>query len=174
MNDLHLRAIIVTTSAMLVVIGALMIAPMAAAHSDKPHASQKKTISADEHAWGREGDPKKATRTIRIKMADNMRFTPDTIEAKQGETIKFVVSNNGKVMHEMVIGTKQELAKHAELMKKHPNMEHDEPYMAHVAASKKIDLVWQFTKAGVFEFACLIPGHFEAGMRGTIRVLAAI
>jgi len=173
MKNHQLRNIIVTSGVMLVLTGALMIAPVATAHSEKAHGTQKKTLSVDEHAWGREGDPKKATRTINIKMTDNMRFTPDTVEAKQGETLKFVVSNNGKVMHEMVIGTKQELAKHAELMKKHPNMEHDEPYMAHVAASKKTDMVWQFTKAGTFEFACLIPGHFEAGMRGTIRVLPA-
>lgn len=173
MKNHQLRNIIVTSGVMLVLTGALMIAPVATAHSEKAHGTQKKTLSVDEHVWGREGDPKKATRTINIKMTDNMRFTPDMVEAKQGETIKFVVTNNGKVMHEMVIGTKQELAKHAELMKKHPNMEHDEPYMAHVAASKKADMVWQFTKAGTFEFACLIPGHFEAGMRGTIRVLPA-
>ena len=151
-------------------IPSLMVTPFANAHTDKPHASQKKKISPDEHAWGREGDPKRAARTVEIRMTDNMRFTPDAIEVKQGETIKFVVTNKGMVMHEMVIGTKEELAKHAELMKKHPNMEHDEPFMAHVAAGKKTDMVWHFTKAGTFEFACLIPGHFEAGMRGSIRV----
>ena len=172
MKNNYLRTFIVTAGAMLGLTGALLIAPSATAHSDKPHANQKKSISADEHPWGREGDPKKATRTINIKMADNMRFVPDIVEVKRGETIKFVVANNGKVMHEMVIGTSQELAKHAELMRKHPNMEHDEPYMAHVAASKRANMVWQFTKVGTFEFACLIPGHFEAGMRGIIRVLA--
>ena len=148
----------------------LVSAPLAFAHADKPHAATKKSISADEHAWGREGDPKRATRSIEIRMTDNMRFAPDKIEVKQGETVKFVVTNNGMVMHEMVIGTKEELAKHAAMMKKHPNMEHDEPYMSHIAAGKKGDMVWHFTKTGTFEFACLIPGHFEAGMRGSIHV----
>ncbi len=158
-------------SVTLAVAMGLSLVPHAIAHADKPHAAkEKKTISPDEQPWGREGDPKKLSRTITIAMTDNMRFTPERIEVKQGETIRFIVKNNGKVMHEMVIGTPAELAKHAELMKKHPNMEHDEPYMAHVAASKQVDLVWQFTKAGKFEFACLLPGHFEAGMRGTITV----
>lgn len=144
------------------------------AHTDKPHAKAgKKEISKDVHAWGQEGDAKKVTRTIHINMSDTMRFSPDTINVKQGETIKFVVQNAGKIMHEMVIGTKDELSKHAELMKKHPNMEHDEPYMAHVAAAKKENMVWNFSKPGTFMFACLIPGHFEAGMKGTINVSAA-
>jgi uncharacterized cupredoxin-like copper-binding protein/Cu/Ag efflux protein CusF len=144
---------------------------IAFAHGDKPHSNtEKKTISTDVHPWGQEGDAKKITRTINISMRDNMRFTPDTIDVKQGETIKFVVKNNGRVMHEMVIGTKDELAKHAETMKRFPNMEHDEAYMAHVAVGKQADMVWHFSKAGTFMFACLIPGHFEAGMQGTIRV----
>ncbi len=150
------------------------IPQFAFAHTDKPHAKAgKKEISKDVHAWGQEGDAKKVTRTIHINMSDTMRFSPDTINVKQGETIKFVVQNAGKIMHEMVIGTKDELAKHAELMKKHPNMEHDEPYMAHVAAAKKENMVWNFSKPGTFMFACLIPGHFEAGMKGTINVSAA-
>ena len=74
-------------------------------------------------------------------------------------------------MHEIVIGTREELAAHAELMKKHPGMQHDEPYMAHVPPGKQGDVVWLFNRAGDFEFACLIAGHFEAGMRGTLRVL---
>jgi uncharacterized cupredoxin-like copper-binding protein len=75
-------------------------------------------------------------------------------------------------MHEIVIGTRAELEAHAEMMKKHPNMEHDEPYMAHVSPGQRGDIVWTFNRAGDFEFACLLPGHFEAGMRGTIRVRA--
>jgi uncharacterized cupredoxin-like copper-binding protein len=71
-----------------------------------------------------------------------------------------------------VIGTPKELQEHAEMMRKHPNMEHDEPYMAHVSPGKTGDIVWTFNREGDFEFACLLPGHFEAGMRGTIRVRA--
>lgn len=171
----HNKRFGLVTTVSLTIISALAIGTGPVfAHTEKPHAKmEKKAISKDVHAWGQEGNVKKVTRTITINMTDNMRFTPDVIEIKQGETIKFVVQNAGKVLHEMVIGTKEELAKHAELMKKHPNMEHDEPYMAHVDPAKKAELVWNFSKAGAFMFACLIPGHFEAGMKGTINVIAA-
>ena len=133
--------------------------------SDKPAA-----ISTEEKAFGRQGNPKKVSRTVNIDMADTMRFTPAELAIKRGETIRFVVKNKGQVLHEMVIGTKKELEEHAELMRKHPNMEHDEPYMAHVSAGKQETIVWQFTKAGEFYFGCLVPGHFEAGMVGKIIV----
>jgi len=87
--------------------------------------------------------------------------------------VRFRVKNHGKAMHEFVIGTKAENAKHAELMIKFPNMEHDEPYMAHVAPGKTGEIVWTFNRAGTFEFACLIAGHYAAGMVGTIHVAAS-
>ena len=143
------------------------------AHGDKRAADGKKdakAISVEEKDFGREGDPKKATRTVRIDMSDKMRFAPARLTVKRGETVKFVVRNSGKTMHEMVIGTMPELKEHAELMKKHPSMEHGEPYMAHVAPGKTETIVWQFTNAGDFNFGCLVPGHFEAGMVGKITV----
>ena len=123
--------------------------------------------------WGIAGEAKDAQRGIAVGMADNMKFTPERIEVRQGETLKFVVRNTGKVMHEFVIGTKAENAKHAEMMVKFPTMEHDEPYMAHVAPGKTGEIVWTFNRAGEFEFACLIAGHYQAGMVGTITVAAA-
>ena len=104
-------------------------------------------------------------------MTDNMRFTPNRLEVREGETVRLVVRNSGKVMHELVIGTRQELDEHAALLQKFPNMAHDEPYMAHVSAGKTGQLVWRFNRAGDFEFACLIAGHYQAGMVGTIRVI---
>ena len=158
----------------LVLLASLALLAFAApvfAHSDKSHGPKTaRAISTDEHPFGREGDPKKASRTVRVDMSDKMRFTPASLAIKQGETVKFVVKNSGKVMHEMVIGTMKELKEHAELMKKHPNMEHEEPYMAHVAPGKSETITWQFTKAGEFHYGCLIPGHFEAGMVGRITV----
>lgn len=144
-----------------------------AAHGGAEHAVKpaKRAISKDEHLFGREGDPRKARRTVSVDMADSMRFTPAEITLRQGETIKFVVRNSGKVMHEMVIGTEEELKKHAEMMKKHPTMEHEEPYMAHVKPGAKEEITWTFTKPGTFMYGCLIPGHFEAGMKGTIKVV---
>lgn len=111
-----------------------------------------------------------AKRTIAVGMADNMRFTPDKLAIKLGETIRFQVKNSGKVMHEFVIGTKAENDKHAEMMIKFPAMEHDEPYMAHVAPGKTGEIIWTFNRAGQFEFACLIAGHYQAGMVGKIMV----
>ena len=153
-----------------VVIG---FAGAAGAHDDGKHAKREAhAISAEERAFGREGDPKTASRTVKIEMSDSMRFSPAELRIRQGETLKFVVKNNGKVMHEMVIGSMKELKEHADMMKRYPSMEHDEPYMAHVAPGKTETMVWQFTKAGEFHFGCLVPGHFEAGMVGQIRVIA--
>lgn len=145
------------------------------AHGPAPagKAQPATQISSEEQAFGRQGDPKKVTRTIVIDMYDTMRFSPREIVVKQNETVRFVVRNQGKMMHEMVIGTLEELKKHGELMKKHPGMEHDEPWMAHVKPRARHNLIWQFTRAGDFHFACLIAGHFEAGMVGTIRVTAS-
>ena len=99
-----------------------------------------------------------------------MRYTPSAIKVRQGETIRFIVKNNGKFLHEIVLGTMAELKEHGELMKKNPEMEHDEPYMAHIKPGAREEMVWQFTKPGHFNFGCLAPGHFEAGMVGKINV----
>ena len=154
-------------------VTALLItaAPLTWAHSEAKHApAKKKAISTEEKTFGREGDPQKAVRTINVDMSDKMRFSPDTITVKQGETVKFVVKNSGKIMHEFVLGTMKELKEHSEMTKKHPGMEHDEPYMAHVGPGKSETIAWQFTKSGSFNFGCLIPGHFEAGMIGKVTV----
>jgi uncharacterized cupredoxin-like copper-binding protein len=150
----------------------LLTAP-ARAHTDKPHAPNKGPVVKEQKDWGIVGDAKSARRSIEVGMADNMRFTPARIDVRQGETVKFVVRNTGKVMHEFVIGTKAENAKHAEMMVKFPNMEHDEPYMAHVPPGKTGEIVWTFNRAGEFEFACLIAGHYQGGMVGTIVVAPA-
>jgi uncharacterized cupredoxin-like copper-binding protein len=141
------------------------------AHSEKPR-SQKFSAAqlAEEKPFGKAGDPNKVTRTITFHMTDKMRFDPSQITVRQGETIRFIARNNGKLTHEMVIGTMKDLKEHAEQMKKFPDMEHDEPYMAHVAPGKSEEIIWQFTKAGEFDFACLIAGHFDAGMVGKINV----
>jgi uncharacterized cupredoxin-like copper-binding protein len=144
--------------------------PMAFAH-DKPQASSKVDYSkAEETPFGRAADPKKARRTIRVEMTDQMRFKPAHITVSRGEIVRFVPINKGQVMHEMVLGTKDELQKHAEMMKKHPEMEHDEPHMAHVAPGKQGVMGWQFTRPGEFFYGCLIPGHFDAGMIGKVTV----
>lgn len=148
------------------------LAGTAWSHGDTPKGKEAKSsaISTEEHSFGRQGDPKKVTRTVRIDMADTMRYTPAQIIVKRGETIRFEVNNGGKITHEIVFGSMNELKEHAELMRKYPGMEHDAPYMAHVAPAKSERLVWQFTRPGEFYYACLIPGHFEAGMVGKVIV----
>ena len=111
-------------------------------------------------------------RTIQVGMSDAMRFTPDAITVRRGETVKFVFRNEGNQLHEFVLGTTKELEKHAALMLKFPNMEHDEPYMAHVPAGKTAEIIWTFNRPGDFDFACLIAGHYQAGMVGKITVSA--
>jgi uncharacterized cupredoxin-like copper-binding protein len=132
--------------------------------------SARPATAAEQKPWGVAGAASAVRRTIEISMGDDMRFQPAHFDARLGETLRLVIRNRGALMHEMVIGTRDELDSHAALMLKHPNMEHDEPWMAHVEPGRSGDLIWTFNRAGEFEFACLLPGHYQAGMRGTIRV----
>lgn len=149
--------------------------PAAFAHGEAAHGKKpapKAAPAVEEKSFGRPGDPKKVVRTIHIDMNDEMEYLPNGLRVQAGDTVKFVVRNNGKAMHELVLGTMEELKEHAELMRKHPTMEHDEPYMAHVQPGKTETIVWQFTRPGAFYYGCLLPGHFEAGMVGIVRVRA--
>ena len=146
-------------------------ADWAAAHGEKSLAPSGIDYSnAEQKPFGRASDPRRAKRTIRIDMSDTMRFSPTGLEVRQNDTVRFIVRNSGKQMHEMVLGTMEALKEHAALMRKHPGMEHDEPWMAHVAPGKTSELGWQFTKPGTYYYGCLIPGHFEAGMIGKVTV----
>lgn len=163
------------TSRRTLIIAAALSATSAStvfAHGDA-HAKKAGPVKKEQKPWGIAGDEKAVKRTINFSMTDNMRFTPDKLEVKQGETVKLVVKNDGKIMHEFVLGTKKELDEHAALMVKFPNMEHDEPYMVHIGPGKTGQIVWNFNKAGSFDFACLIAGHYPAGMVGKVTVLAA-
>jgi uncharacterized cupredoxin-like copper-binding protein len=148
------------------------VAGMAMAHGDKHDAKAvtKSTVKAEQMPFGIAGEPSKVSRTVRMDMSDEMRFFPSTLTVKRGETVRFVVGNKGTTMHEMVIGTLAELKEHAELMKKFPDMEHDAPHMAHVRPGTTQEIVWQFNRTGEFNYACLIAGHFEAGMMGAVVV----
>jgi uncharacterized cupredoxin-like copper-binding protein len=153
---------------------ALLLSSGLAAHGTDEHAAhhgaQAAAVVKEQKPWGIAGDVKTVTRTVTIRMLDTMRFEPSQIDVQEGETLKLVIRNEGKMLHELVIGTSQELQAHAAQMLKFPNMAHDEPYMAHVATGKTGQLVWTFNRAGEFQFACLIPGHFQAGMVGSLTV----
>ena len=123
-------------------------------------------------AIGKPGVVSKVTRTVIVDMTDDMRFHSSNIAVKQGETIRFVAKNSGKVKHEMVLGTIKDLKDHYEVMKKNPEMEHAENNMVTVAPGKSGEIIWQFTKTGKVDFACLQPGHYDAGMKGRVNVAA--
>ena len=125
---------------------------------------------ADSDAIGEPGKAADAKRTVTVNMLDSMRFTPQSITVKQGETIKFIVKNSGKVKHEMVLGTEKELKEHYEVMKKNPEMEHADDNQITVQPGKSGEIIWRFTKAGKVNFACLQPGHYDAGMKGFVTV----
>jgi uncharacterized cupredoxin-like copper-binding protein len=127
----------------------------------------------DERAYGEPGDSKKPARVINVVMQEadgKMMFIPDRIEVKKGEQVRFMLRNNGEIDHEIVLATLDENLKHAVEMAENPDMEHDDPNARRLAPKKSGDMVWKFTKVGEFDFSCLMPGHREAGMTGTIVV----
>jgi uncharacterized cupredoxin-like copper-binding protein len=160
-----------TTMHLLLAWALALVSGAATAHGDPGHAGKRSAVTREQKAWGIAGDAKSVVRTIEVRMLDTMRFRPDRIAVREGETVRFIIRNAGKVMHEFVIGTKKELDEHAALMLRFPDMEHDEPYMAHVGPGKVGTIVWTFNRAGEFDFACLIAGHYQAGMVGRIVVV---
>ena len=130
-----------------------------AAHGPSGHDP----VAREDTAFGRAGDRAHAARTVQISMSDRMRFEPALIRVKAGETVRLVAVNRGAQPHELVLGTMEELREHAQLMRKFPNM-------VRVAPGGRGEIVWQFTKPGEFSYACLMPGHFEAGMVGRVVV----
>ena len=113
-----------------------------------------------------------ATRTVTVTLSDDMRFTPANWQATSGETVRIQVVNTGKVRHEFIIGTEAELKAHADDMKKSKTAHHHHGSNAvSVAPGGTGELVWTFADAGVLHIACFEPGHYDAGMRGTISVL---
>lgn len=159
-NTLMIGALCLLTSGMLHAHGT--------AHEDESDSAE--ALVLEQKPWGIGAAVSEATRTIKVSMSDTMRFTPETMSVSVGETVRFVIHNEGAVMHEFVLGTTETNDEHAELMLKFPGMEHDEPYMAHVPPGSTGEIVWTFNQAGTFDFACLIAGHYQAGMVGTITV----
>ena len=129
-------------------------------------------MSASEHAalFGQPGDPARVTRTVDVVLDDDMRFHPSSIDVKVGDTVRFVVRNAGKVRHEMVLGSLDELKEHAVQMRAHPGMAHSEPNQLNLKPGQRGSMVWQFTQPGQVDFACTEPGHLEAGMVGQVQV----
>lgn len=149
---------------------AVLSTSVAYGHGKKEHADE--TVEYDEttKAFGEYMPGMEPTHTIEVSMKDTMRFSPESIKVNQGDVIQFVLKNEGQLKHEFVLGTNESLKEHAAMMMKFPGMEHEEAYMAHVNPGEEMEILWKFSKSGDYEFGCLLPGHFDAGMRGTIRV----
>ena len=148
--------------AVILSVGAALAGPGGAGHGH-----------GDETAYGKAGDPKKPARIVQVVMSERdgkMAFIPDRLEIRRGEQIRFQLRNNGELDHELVLATLEENLKHAVEMQKNPDMEHDDPNAKRLAPKKTGEILWQFTKAGEFDFSCLIPGHREAGMTGKVIV----
>ena len=154
------------TFLMLAVLATALAAPAAWADPGHSHAEAK--------AFGEPGDSKKPSRTVEVVMKETddgkMLFEPISIAAKKGEQVRFVLRNEGQIDHEFMLATRVENDRHAVAMRKNPDMEHDEPNGRRVAPGKSDEITWKFSKSGEFNFACLIPGHREAGMDGTVAV----
>jgi uncharacterized cupredoxin-like copper-binding protein len=156
----------------LILAGAAALASAAVAGhgGDGDHADAHAASGNDRTAFGRPGSAAKATRTVEVTMTDAMRFSPASLTVAKGDTVRFRVRNEGKLEHEMVLGTSEHLREHAESMRGHPDMAHAEPNAVQVKPGEQGELVWTFDKPGRFAFGCLVPGHFEAGMKGTVVV----
>jgi uncharacterized cupredoxin-like copper-binding protein len=128
---------------------------------------------AEHFSAGEPGNAKKSARIVTVVMTDDdgaMRYSPDRLAVKKGEQVRFIIQNKGVLRHEFTLASVQDNNKHAEIMKKYPDMEHDDPNGKTVDPGKTAEILWRFSKSGTFEFACLIPGHREAGMHGTVAV----
>lgn len=144
---------------------ALLFTPVFALADSASHAHHEET------SFGKPGKSNAVTRTIEISMGDDMRFKPEKLDIKQGEVIRFKLKNTGTIPHEMVLGTADDIREHAEMMKQMPDMQHSDANMIRVQPGQSGEIIWNFDLAGDFQFACLIPGHREAGMIGAIHVV---
>lgn len=153
---------------------ALLVAALGAGNARADGGAKAHPGAAHAHAvqtpFGIAGDARDAKRTVEIRMLDEMRFAPDKIAVRQGETVRLRLVNTGKLPHELVIGTKQDLDEHAAMMMDAAGMLHAEPHAAQVAPGGTGEIVWKFNRAGRFDYACLVAGHYQAGMTGTISV----
>ena len=137
------------------------------------HPAQAHEGQGDDHGvtpYGHPGTAQHVTQTLNLTMSDQMKFNPDHLDIKLGQTVRLHIRNGGQIAHEFVMGTREDLREHAEMMKQMPNMQHSDASSIRVAPGQTGDIVWTFDKPGDFWFACLIPGHFESGMEGTIHV----
>ena len=151
---------------MFCVSNALAVPGLALGDQGQPHKDGTHVHSP----VGSAGDPAKVSRVFDVRMLDTMRFEPSSFEVRSGQTVKFVVTNAGQVRHEFGIGTHDEQRAHAEMMLADPDMKHEDGSVITVEPGQTKELVWRFGRAGQYEAACQVPGHYPAGMMAKIVV----
>ena len=128
----------------------------------------------DMMAVGKPGKAAHADRTIEIIMLEkddgSMVFEPSVLNINKGETVRFRLTNKGDSVHEFVMDEHMGNMAHKKAMAKYPDMEHADPNAISLESGKSGEIVWTFSNAGEFEFAGMIPGHYEAGMRGDLTI----
>lgn len=150
-------------------VGASWAHDQAAREQDAAHS-----IASQGASFGELGAAKDITRIVVIHMFDAMRFSPAALTFAQGETVRLHIVNEGKLPHEFVLGTRQEIDEHEDMMRKMPGMVHADASSVNVASGMSADVVWKFSQPGNFLYACLVPGHHEAGMQGVVTVTGRV
>ncbi|MBU2708085.1 cupredoxin family protein [Zooshikella marina] len=146
---------------------ALLSSPLALA-SGSGHHHHQKTASA----VGQPAEQTQATKTIHVTMTDNMKFYfQEALNIAPGDTVLFIVKNDGKIPHEFSIGNQHEHKEHQKMMRKMPNMRHEDGNTITVDPGKTKEIVWQFNGEKEVIFACNIPGHYEAGMHHRMTLI---
>lgn len=147
----------------------LLVAPVLATASPGEPGHSHHSFAA-----GEPGDPTKPARLVPVTMREmddgKMAFFPAEVDVRTGEQVKFVIKNSGKTDHEFMLDSIERNAKHKIAMEKNPDMEHDDPNGKTLASEKSSEILWKFSKPGTYEYACLIPGHYELGMHGNVVV----
>jgi uncharacterized cupredoxin-like copper-binding protein len=142
---------------------------------------------------GEPGDLAKVSRTVEVVMHDNY-YEPEEIVVKEGETVRFRITNAGSLVHEFNIGTAAMHAAHQDemmMMVEHGVLEadrineeaakqmqadmghamkHDDPNSVLLEPGESAEVVWTFPQHAELQFACNVPGHYEAGMQGEIEL----
>jgi P-type Cu+ transporter len=156
-------------------IGAVALAVGAAALAFAPSEGMAGMAPTEEHGAADDAAYALPDRTVRVEASDAMRFDPAEVEVRAGETVAFVVTNTGRAEHEFVVGDEAtQLAHEAEMGDEGA---HDDeagaPNAVSVAPGETATLVYRFDEPGVLLIGCHVPGHYAAGMRGTITVTEA-
>lgn len=152
-------------------VGALALVAAMPASAHGPSSHQAHAMSG-----GKPGDAAKASRTVEILATDNA-FSLKSLSVRDGETVRFVIRNDGFETHEFLIGTVAEHAEHLAMMKamieQQKKSSRAAPMPHHgngvtVLPGETATFVWIFARTASLQFACDIPGHYEDGMHGAI------